>query len=109
MPGALPRVTESPPGQRIRSVPVHLSESLGVALRSERSSPSLLDHTRGRGEPGFDDGPRWADIPSERFAEAVVVLVNGERVRHAAETPIDPAVVEVVERCGRGAPTSAGR
>lgn len=48
------------------------------------------------------DGPIWEEIPSERFAEAVVEVVNGERVRHEADVPVEPHVVELVAQWGRG-------
>jgi hypothetical protein len=41
-------------------------------------------------------GDVWAEIPSEMWAEAVVELVNGERIRHADEIVVDPQVVELI-------------
>jgi hypothetical protein len=60
--------------------------------------------------PGRDwsDGAVWYDVPAERFAEHVVELVNGERVRHAAEIPIDARVTGLIAAWGRGDPTRPG-
>ena len=49
-------------------------------------------------------GETWDQVPSERFAEAVVELVNGERIRHAERVQVDPAVVAAISEWGAGAP-----
>ena len=46
-------------------------------------------------------GSTWEETPSERFAEAVVVAVNGSRVRHTDTVVVEPEVVELIERWGR--------
>lgn len=46
-------------------------------------------------------GETWFDIPSERFAEHVVELVNRERIRHVAEISIDEEVLALVSSWGR--------
>ncbi len=102
---------------QIPTTPARYRESLAheLAHHLERTCPDFdelraaLHPTMGVGEDGWFDGPRWADTPSERFAEAVVVLVNGERVRHETEVPVDPAVVGVLERWGRDADGAADR
>ncbi len=54
-------------------------------------------------------GPIWAEIPSEVWAEGVVEIVNGERVRHADEIPIDPRIIGLIGAWADGeAPTSVG-
>jgi len=53
------------------------------------------------GEP-WAGGPVWEDDPSEQWAEAVVELVNGERVRHDDEIAVDPSVVALIEAWGSG-------
>lgn len=54
-------------------------------------------------------GPTWKETPSEQFAEAVVELVNGERIRHADTMPVDPAALELIARWGTGVQLAAGR
>lgn len=49
-------------------------------------------------------GSTWYDEPSERWAEHVVELVNGERVRHVGEVPVDADVVELIGAWGAGDP-----
>lgn len=68
-------------------------ESLRVALE-----PLLADDG-----VAWSNGPTWEETPSERFAEAVVELVNGERIRHAETVEVDQAVVELIARWGTGA------
>ncbi|MEJ7798975.1 MAG: hypothetical protein WKF60_00550, partial [Ilumatobacter sp.] len=52
----------------------------------------------------WSGGSTWVDIPAERWAEAVVQLVNGERILHASEMPVRRSVVDIVETWGRGDP-----
>lgn len=47
-------------------------------------------------------GNVWEDVPAERYAEAVVELVNGERVRHADEVLVDSGTVELIAAWGQG-------
>lgn len=47
---------------------------------------------------GWHAGDRWEEIPSERWAEHVVHLVNGERVRFADDIPLFPAVLDEITR-----------
>ena len=54
-------------------------------------------------EAPWAGGDDWEETPSERWAEAVVLLVNGERIRHTDEIPVDPAVVALVEAWAGGA------
>ncbi len=49
---------------------------------------------------GWSDGPTWEQTASERFAEAVVEVVNGERMRHTDRVIVDPGVVAAIERWG---------
>jgi len=62
----------------------------------------------GDGVP-WSGGPVWEEIPSERFAEAVVELVNGERIRHVDTMPIDSAVLDLVGRWGTDGQPATGR
>jgi hypothetical protein len=48
---------------------------------------------------GSDDDP-WADRPAERWAEAVVEFVNGERIRHADDFDVDAEVLDLIEAWG---------
>lgn len=50
----------------------------------------------------WSTGAAWAETPSERFAEAVVELVNGTRVRHVDTMPVEPEVVRLIARWGSG-------
>ena len=54
------------------------------------------------GDPGrrWAGGDDWEHVPSERWAEAVVQLVNGERIRHVDEVTVDPVVVDMVAAWG---------
>jgi hypothetical protein len=49
-------------------------------------------------------GAVWAETPSERWAEGVVLVVNGERVRHAREMPIDDETVALIAAWARDEP-----
>lgn len=52
------------------------------------------------------DGPTWAATPSEVWAETVVEMVLGDRVRHADRIVIDPAALALVESWGSGTSTA---
>ncbi|MEO6651254.1 MAG: hypothetical protein ABIP17_01185 [Ilumatobacteraceae bacterium] len=60
-------------------------------------------HARFGLERPWSDGATWADIPAERWAETVVQLVNGDRILHRSEMPLDRSVLDVVEAWGSGA------
>lgn len=45
---------------------------------------------------------RWEDRPAEHWAEAVVEVSLGERVRFGRSMPLDPAVVEAVRAWAAG-------
>jgi hypothetical protein len=64
---------------------------------------SLLAPRLGASGSGWSEGAVWHEIPAERFAESVVELVNGERVRHVDEVPVDGAIVAMVASWGSGA------
>lgn len=55
----------------------------------------------GVGAP-WSSGPIWEEIPSERFAEAVVELVNGGRVRHTDTVVVDPETRDTIARWASG-------
>lgn len=51
--------------------------------------------------PGVDgdswsSGPTWQETPSELYAETVVELINGERVRHGRSMPLPPGATSLV-------------
>lgn len=46
-------------------------------------------------------GDDWEDVPSEKYAETVVEVVNGERVRHVGAMPLEPALLDVVRSWAR--------
>lgn len=48
------------------------------------------------GDGAWSGQPRWADRPAELWAEAVVEIVLGERVRFGRTVPLDPALVDAV-------------
>ena len=48
------------------------------------------------GADSWTGQPRWADRPSEMWAEAVVEVVLGERARFGRSVPLDPALVDAV-------------
>ncbi len=49
-------------------------------------------------------GDTWDQVPSERYAEAVVELVNGERIRHLDRIQVAPVVVAAISEWGAGDP-----
>ncbi len=51
---------------------------------------------------GWFGGDEWDRVPSEHFAESVVLLVNGERLLHDDLILLSPEAVEVVAHWGRG-------
>ena len=58
------------------------------------------------GRPGspWAGGRVWEEVPSERWAEAVVELVNGERIRHVDEVTVDDDVIAAIAAWARGEP-----
>lgn len=46
-------------------------------------------------------GEDWEDVPSEKYAEAVVEVVNSERVRHVRSMPLEPELLGVVRSWAR--------
>jgi hypothetical protein len=48
--------------------------------------------------------PRWADRPSELWAESVVEIVVGERVRFGRTVRLEPSLVEAVRDWIAGPP-----
>ncbi len=102
---------------QIPTTPGRYRESLAheLAHHLERTCPDF-DEVRALLHPmladsgqGWFDGPVWDAVPSERFAEAVVELVNGERIRHESDVQVDPTVVELLERWGNGTPIGSRR
>jgi hypothetical protein len=63
---------------------------------------AVLHQRWGGPEQPWELGAAWNETPSELWAEGVVQLVNGERLLHAEEMPIDVAVVELIAGWGRG-------
>ena len=49
-------------------------------------------------------GEIWEEIPSELWAEAVVALVNGDRLLHGDDMPIDEAVIDLIAKWGAASP-----
>lgn len=89
---------------RIPTTPARFRESLvhELAHHTERSC-GAFDELREQLHPllgGVDvpwaSGPVWYDVPSERFAEHVVHLVNGTRIRHTEEIDIDADVLLLI-------------
>ena len=90
---------------RIPTSPRRFRESLAHELAHH------LEHTCGRftdleddfrALPGVDatawsTADRWQDTPAELWAETVVAIVNGERVRHERSMPLPPGAIELVE------------
>ena len=54
------------------------------------------------GSEDWSGAVRWADRPAELWAEAVVELVLGERVRFARSVPVDPAIVDIARAWASG-------
>ena len=95
---------------QIPTTPARYEESLAheLAHHLERtcgefeSLRSVLEPMLGGDGVPWSGGPIWEEIPSERFAEAVVELVNGERIRHTDTVVVEPAAREVIARWGTG-------
>lgn len=51
---------------------------------------------------GWSVGETWFTTPDEIWAEALVEVVNGERVRFVRTMPVPPGVVDAVERWASG-------
>lgn len=45
----------------------------------------------------WDDGDTWEGTPHEHFAEAIVVIVNGDRLLHAERLTLVPNAVDLVK------------
>lgn len=86
---------------KIPTSPRRFRESLvhELAHHVELTCP---DHVRLRERLGHDDASwardeEWESVPAERWAEAVVQLVNGERVRFARTMPLDDAWIAEID------------
>jgi len=93
----------------IPTTPARFRESLvhELAHHVERTCDEFAElrtvlHAAFGAEQAWTGDSPWVDSPSERWAETVVQLVNGERLLHAEEMPIDPSVVDTVASWGRG-------
>lgn len=73
-----------------------------AALRDE------LQPLLGGPDRAWAGGEVWEETPSELWAEAVVQLVNGERIRHADEVVVEPAVIDLIRSWGLGRYSRAG-
>lgn len=88
----------------IPTTPARFRESLAheLAHHMERtceefeSLRAVLHPQFGGPERPWSGGEVWEEIPSELWAEAVVALVHGERLLHAGDMPIAPAVIDRV-------------
>ena len=101
---------------RIPTTPSRYEESLAheLAHHLERTCDqfeplrvALEPLIGGEGVP-WASGPIWEEIPSERFAEAVVELVNGVRIRHVDTVMVDPVALDLIARWGSGAQPDIG-
>lgn len=97
----------------IPTTPARFRESLvhELAHHVERTCDDFGElrtvlHAEFGSELVWSGGSPWVDIPAERWAEAVVQLVNGERILHATEMPIPRSVLDIVATWGRGDPVS---
>ncbi len=52
-------------------------------------------------EGAWTGGADWQQTPAELYAETVVELVNGERVRHGRSMPLPPGALALVESWAR--------
>jgi hypothetical protein len=94
----------------IPTTPGRFRESFAheLAHHVERTCPEFAElrevlHPRfGGAERAWSGGDVWEETPSELWAEAVVELVNGVRLLHEPEMPIEPSVVALVDAWGRG-------
>jgi len=94
----------------IPTTPARFRESVAheLAHHVEHGCPEFEELRRRLNDefwPGsWRSGPVWWDVPSERWAEHVVDLVNGQRVRHIDEVPIDPRASAVIRGWVAGSP-----
>jgi acetylornithine deacetylase/succinyl-diaminopimelate desuccinylase-like protein len=90
----------------IPTTPARFRESVAheLAHHVEHQCPSFselqadLQHRFGDG--AWSTGDTWEELPSERWAEHVVELVNGERIRHATEVPVSAALLDMIAAWG---------
>lgn len=102
---------------QIPTTPARYRESLAheLAHHLERTCGEFgslqvaLEPLLGADGVAWSRGPIWEETPSERFAEAVVELVNGARIRHVDTVPVDPAALELIARWGTGIQLATGR
>jgi hypothetical protein len=93
----------------IPTTPARFSESLVHELAHHvehtcaefRELRDVLHPRLGGPERSWAGGDVWEATPSEIWAEAVVQLVNGERVRHARDMPLAGDVLDAVRTWSR--------
>ena len=54
----------------------------------------------------WSSGGEWEELPSEHFAESVVLVVLGDRPTHADRFVIRPDALELIERWAQAGPNS---
>ena len=94
----------------IPTTPARFSESLVHELghHVERTCSEFADMKAamlarlGVSDDAWTGGDVWEQTPSEIWAEGVVGLVNGERVLHGDEMPLDSSVVALIEAWAQG-------
>lgn len=79
----------------------HLERTCSEFGSLQRSLEPLLAATG----VAWSGGATWEESPSERYAEAVVELVNGERIRHVDTVPVDREALDLIARWGAGSST----
>lgn len=95
---------------RIPTTPARFRESLAheLAHHVDRTCPAFDElrrqlHPRlGGTDVPWATGDVWEEVPAERYAEATVELLNGERVRHPDDVTVDADTVELIAAWGRG-------
>ena len=92
----------------------HSSATAGILSLPTTNAPrGGINHTLGpdfraiyngslTGGETWSGQARWEDRPAEHWAEAVVEVSLGERVRFGRSMPLDPAVVEAVRAWAAG-------
>ncbi|MGA1052490.1 MAG: hypothetical protein ACO4AY_12410 [Ilumatobacteraceae bacterium] len=99
---------------RIPTTPARFRESVAHELAHHvEHTCREFDELRVQLNRGFwtgtwESGDDWWDTPSEQWAEHVVELINGGRVRHTTEMPIDEAALAMIRAWAAGPLRSGG-
>jgi hypothetical protein len=92
------RVRVPAPAPSLRASLIHeLAHHLELSCPSQTALRSRFLAAQGmQGDVSWFGGAEWQDVPSEQFAEAVVVNVLGARERHLLRVQLTPEAIDLV-------------